>query len=334
MAATPLPPDIQVIAAPLLIGYLLNWGLYGALAVQVYIYYMAFPNDRLAIKSLVAIVFTLETLQSVLVAHDAYNDYARGFGNLNTLGSAQLEWLSVPILSGIISCTVQIFFAYRISVLSKSRAALIVISLIALTQGISAIVQGIQACILGNFAKLQKEAFASCTVWLVGSAVCDIIIAVCMSYYLSRMNTRFRATKMLVNKLIHLSIETGTMTATFATIDIILFITFPNNSYHATVALTLAKLYSNTLILIFNSRLRIIGGRDTTQSTELMELNIASTSSSRTKNGGSQLTVGNSLAVNVSREMMRDYTINDDLNTTKASNSAADMSKDLALKNV
>ena len=47
-----------------------------------------------------------------------------------------------------------------------------------------------------------------------------------------------------------------------ATIDLILFLVFPDTSYHATVALTLAKLYSNSMLVILNSRIRIVGGRN------------------------------------------------------------------------
>lgn len=60
--------------------------------------------------------------------------------------------------------------------------------------------------------------------------------------------------------------------AAVATVDIILFLSFPHNNYHTTPALTLAKLYTNTLVLIFNSRMRIVGGRDTIQSGDIMAL--------------------------------------------------------------
>ncbi|KAF8873112.1 hypothetical protein BD779DRAFT_1679370 [Infundibulicybe gibba] len=265
----PIPPDIGASAGPLILGYLFNWGLYGVLSVQVYLYYLAFPNDRLSTKCLVFGLYLVETLQTLLITHDVFDSFGSGYGNLTALGSAQLEWLSVPVLSGIVSCTVQMFFAYRIFVLSKSKVLALVICVIALTQGSSGIAQGIQALKIGDFSKLQAEAFVSCTVWLAGAAVCDIIIAISMSYYLSKSETGFKSTHILISKLIRLTIETGSMTAAVATIDIALFLGFPHNNYHTTPALVLAKLYSNTLVVIFNSRLRIVNGRDATQSIEL-----------------------------------------------------------------
>ncbi|EKM52241.1 uncharacterized protein PHACADRAFT_260480 [Phanerochaete carnosa HHB-10118-sp] len=252
------------LAGPLLIGYLLNWGLYGVLSVQVYLYHLAFPNDSRIVKTLVYGVYLIETTQTILVTHDAFNAYAKGYGDLTALGSAQLEWLAVPIFSGIVSATVQMYYAYRVTILSGSRLLGIGISLIALLQGASAIAQGAQAFKIGNFADLATKAFASCTIWLAGSATCDVIIAACMTYLLLRKDTKVPETHAIVTKLVRLIVETGMLTALAATIDIILFLAFPHNSYHGCVATTLAKLYSNSLLVLFNSRIRIVGGRNGT----------------------------------------------------------------------
>jgi hypothetical protein len=53
---------------------------------------------------------------------------------------------------------------------------------------------------------------------------------------------------------------------------LILFFAFPKNNYHTTPALTIAKLYTNSLVLTFNSRMRVIGGRDESHTSELLEL--------------------------------------------------------------
>lgn len=83
-------------------------------------------------------------------------------------------------------------------------------------------------------------------------------------------------THTIVVRLVHLVIETGVLTgmfrcpthlrtsiddvtpphhpATAATIDLILFLRFPGDSFHAAVAFSLAKLYSNSLLVLFNNR--------------------------------------------------------------------------------
>ena len=74
---------------------------------------------------------------------------------------------------------------------------------------------------------------------------------------LTRFDTSFKKTHDLVNKLIRLTVETGALTATIAVIDLILFLAASNTDYHITPALLLAKLYSNTLLVVLNSRITI-----------------------------------------------------------------------------
>ena len=112
--------------------------------------------------------------------------------------------------------------------------------------------------------------------------MCDVMIAVSMTFavsdfvradsdslmtvvfQLTRYDTSFRKTADLVNKLIRLTVETGALTATIAVVDLILFLAVPNTDYHITPALILAKLYSNSLLVVLNSRIRIsYAGNDT-----------------------------------------------------------------------
>lgn len=83
-------------------------------------------------------------------------------------------------------------------------------------------------------------------------------------------------------KLVHVIVETGALTgdlaeaarprtsdltestATAAVVDISLYFGFSHNNYHACVALVLAKLYSNSLLVLFNTRARVVGGRNWT----------------------------------------------------------------------
>ncbi|TFK31424.1 hypothetical protein BDQ12DRAFT_740025 [Crucibulum laeve] len=263
--SSPIPPNIGASSGPLILGYLFNWGLYGILCVQVYLYYISFPRDKILSKALVYGLFLIETMQTIIVANDAFKTFGPGFGDLNALESAHLEWFNVPIVSGIVSATVQIFFARRIYIISKAKHIAIPIVMVALMQGISAIIAGVKAFKAADFSKLQSETFVPTAIWLAGSAVCDVIIAISMIYYLSRRDTGFKRTHTIITRIIRLTVETGSTTATVAVIDVVLFLAFRQNNYHTAPALILGKLYSNTMVLIFNSRVHISGGRSDTQ---------------------------------------------------------------------
>ena len=46
-------------------------------------------------------VYILDTAQTLLITRDVFNTYAKHYGNLAMLQSAQLEWIAVPVLGNI-----------------------------------------------------------------------------------------------------------------------------------------------------------------------------------------------------------------------------------------
>lgn len=208
-----------------LLGYLFNWGLYGVVSVQVCAshillyplvltshsrlhnidyYYIAFPNDRLYCKILVYGVFLLESLQTVVITHDAFASFGAGFGSFKALDDIQFTCLSIPILSGIgkfiqglissrlliplygtVGCVVQMYYAYRIYILSRSKLIGYVIAVVSCeslyfpsqhlsnkSQQVSfigcvaGIVTGVKSFELGSLSKLtQTTVFISAGVY-------------------------------------------------------------------------------------------------------------------------------------------------------------------------
>ncbi|KAF9062537.1 hypothetical protein BDP27DRAFT_1368762 [Rhodocollybia butyracea] len=187
---------MSVRSGPLVLAYLLHWGLLGTLSVQIFnnqdhmadLYYLAFPNDRRTVKCIVYSIFTTEVVQSILVTRDAFAIYGYGFGNFNSLTDMHLDWLTVPVMSGIVAFAGQTFYAYRISILSNSKAVPVLIL-------------------------LSSKTSIAVGIWCGTAALGDIVIAVCMTYYLSHRDSGFSRTHSIITKYIRLTIETGSITA-------------------------------------------------------------------------------------------------------------------------
>ncbi|TFK39302.1 hypothetical protein BDQ12DRAFT_587558, partial [Crucibulum laeve] len=243
-----------------LVGYLLNWGLYGVLSVQVCIYYAAFPDDKTGTKSLVYGTYILETIQTVLVTHDAFHALVIGFGNLDCLTRTNFTWLTAGVMAGLIACIVQIFYAYRIYVFSKSKIMAAFITLMALTQCSAGIVAGSLAAVVSNWTMLTfKSVRIASGIWTAVSAACDVVIAICMSYqasiFLSRRKSILKSTQTLLTRIIKLVIGTGIFTALVAILSLVLFeATHLRGALFSTPGLILAKFYSNSMMVILNSR--------------------------------------------------------------------------------
>ncbi|KAK0192533.1 hypothetical protein F5146DRAFT_507044 [Armillaria mellea] len=262
VAARSVPENIEESAGPVLLGYVFHWGLFGVLTVQVYLYHLAFTKEKAYLRCLVYGIFMIEVVQTALVTYELFRSFATNFGDVAAFSDPQVSWLAVPIFSGIVSGIVQIYFAHRISVLSGSRTIGLIIVVLAITQGTSSIVAEVQARTVGDVSHLQEQTDVGTTMWLAGSALCDVMIAISMTYFLSKFDTKYKETQAIISKFIRLTIETGSMTATVAVTDLILFLVFPHNNYHITPALVLAKLYSNTLLVMLNSRMHVSTARD------------------------------------------------------------------------
>ncbi|KAF8514946.1 hypothetical protein BU17DRAFT_94035 [Hysterangium stoloniferum] len=258
-----MPPPIVQLTGPLLLGHLFNWGLFGCLTVQSYIYYLAFPNDRTLPKVIVGWVVIIETLQTILSTRDAFRVFGTNWGNLENLNEIGWLWFSTPVLGSIITSTAQLFFGWRIYILSQKiyiPAVTIVLSFVQCGAGLWG---GIFAHQLGLFSEVQIHASPITSAWLGGAALCDVIIAISMIYYLLKSRTGFHKTDMLLTRLVRVTVETGLICATFAILDLVLFLSFENNNYHLAPSIALSKLYTNSLLVALNARVRIVGGRGT-----------------------------------------------------------------------
>ncbi|KAJ6580130.1 hypothetical protein DFH09DRAFT_1360703 [Mycena vulgaris] len=261
-----IPPGFQIVefSGPLLIGALLNGWLFGILSVQVYLYYEAFPNDRLATKCLVYVLFTLDVVETILITHDAFATFGYGFGDVSAVTQPRLAWLTIPIMGGLVAFIGQSFYAYRIYGLSKSWFIPVFI-------GILSLISAVAACTSGTFGQEVRNTASFTTpmtrvasgVWLSASCANDIVIAGCMAYYLSTADSAFRRTRVFLSKLIRLTIETGSVTALTTLTTLALFYAFPNGSYDLVPGFIIPALYANAVLAVLNARFRIVGGRGT-----------------------------------------------------------------------
>ncbi|KAK0454297.1 hypothetical protein EV421DRAFT_1896226 [Armillaria borealis] len=263
MQPIPAGYPVETLSGPLIVAYLLHWGLFGTLSVQLYLYYLAFPMDRKFTKCLVYGIYIVAFVQTIVFTHDAFATFGYGFGDLEALTKMYFIWFTVPILSSVSACVGQGFYAYRIFILSKSRIVPISVICVSVTSFVAGITTGVFCFPADNITELDSPRMSITIGILCGvSALCDVIIAICMTHCLMRGNTGFRQTRILVTKLIRLTIETGSVTAVSRLLTLILFFVFPHQTFYETSAFLTSELYANTILVVLNSRIRIMGGRD------------------------------------------------------------------------
>ncbi|KAF7291213.1 hypothetical protein MIND_01264700 [Mycena indigotica] len=265
----PPPPDLAAITSATLVGSLLNFMLYGALAVQVYVYNICFPTDRAPIKYLVYTVFALQTLCLALNGADAQFWYAAHFGDLRAFADVRFSAFYTPIMGSLVALAVQLFYCVRITVFRTGsravRGVVGVIALAAVMQAVGGMGGGIKAYVAGNQEHDQARTVLV-YMWLVGDAVADILIAVTMTHILRQATAE--STKQIVRGVVRLVIETNalssaslpplhsplTSAATVALLGLILFAGVPGTTYFIAPTMILPGLYANTLLVVLNNR--------------------------------------------------------------------------------
>ncbi|KZT13225.1 uncharacterized protein LAESUDRAFT_669644 [Laetiporus sulphureus 93-53] len=226
----------MLIAGPQFLGVCFNWALLGLLNLQVYLYYDYFPKDRWYLKCLgtkfrnvsvtAHILFVaygmliFEWVQTGLLTETAMSIYVYGYDDVKDLLEFHNTWFSATMMCGIISATVQIFLAWRIYKLSTSRVVAGIIVVLAVLQCVTSLMSGAVEKSARIAAAFDNNVIV---VWLVASAVVDILIAVSMTILLLKNKTGIKSTDAIINGLVRLVVETGTLTGSCTLFSIMLF---------------------------------------------------------------------------------------------------------------
>ncbi|KAJ7123132.1 hypothetical protein C8R44DRAFT_785360 [Mycena epipterygia] len=258
--------NVPLLTGPLVLGYMWSYCLYGMLLVQVYMYSEAFAKDRRGIKIIVWSMFTFETVFTIFTTIAAWNAYGPGWGDTDTLLIIDWAWEPLPALNGVLAAMAQSFYIWRIYSLTRKLWLPIIIACIMLTQLTMAFYYGIVVSIEGRGVDKLFALSPEVTVWLVGSAACDILITLSLVFILSRQRRTagFQRTTSVINKLIRFSVETGSVTSVGALIEVILWLTCRQWNLHFIFFLILGKLYSNMLMATLNCRAPMFNGENNT----------------------------------------------------------------------
>ncbi|KAG6818595.1 hypothetical protein H0H93_003656 [Arthromyces matolae] len=234
---TPLSTALQYLVTHIS----LHTALFGGLSVQVYFYFLSFPDDTLVLKG-------LGTRYSPTL--DSSNIF------LPPIGSPQLSLCH----RYAVALLVQYFFAWRIWVLSSephSYLKVCIIGIILLT-GLASFILSIAFGVTWNtFIHTSEDNFSAATSmigFMTTSIVCDGLIMITFVTQL-QLNMKDRYLFSDIRNILHhatrMALETGTLTCMMAVVQLIIY--FNGDIYY----LILGKIYSNSLLASLNSRATI-----------------------------------------------------------------------------
>ncbi|KAN0066480.1 hypothetical protein ACQY0O_000574 [Thecaphora frezii] len=248
-------PALDLTLGCMFIGVAGNVWLYGFSLVQAYIYYAHFPNDKKFMRYFVLFLVLADSLNACFDLAFLYQYTVSNFGDLEYASVANPAFTSDPVMTGIIAFATQLFFAWRVFKLMHNKYMPALIATGAVISFCGALGTSIAVGMYPKFADFQKFQVIV-IIWLVGAAVTDVIITMSLVWTLQKARTGFAATDDIITKLIRTTLQTGLLTTTFATVDIVLFLA-SSTSLHLVFNLPLAKLYVNTLLSTLNARVKM-----------------------------------------------------------------------------
>nr|GAT59195.1 predicted protein [Mycena chlorophos] len=216
----------EIAHGPLFIGLFLNVVLYGIMIIQTYMYFLTYTRDKAWTKAFVAVILLLDTLNTVFDFAYLYKCLIKNFGNVEVLARADWLFATDPATTAIIAVAVQLFYAWRVKVLTGNLwlvAAVVGSAFVAFAGGIGTSVEVHLHPYFINFISFKSVVIT----WLAGSAVADVIITSILVVHLRSHKSGLAGSDLLVDRIIRMTVQTGLATSLCATIDLILYLTDP-----------------------------------------------------------------------------------------------------------
>jgi len=231
----------------------MNMILYGILLVQAYTYSRVYKKDASWIKCLVLYLFILETVNTACNIFIIYEPLILQFGRPEAQALFPTLFVSEPLMIVAVSTPIQLFFAWRIRILSRNSWISALIGFLSITSLSGGIWAGIVIVKVKAFAR-KSELNNPALLWFLSSCIADTLITTSLAICLWRRRTGFAATDDAISKIMQMTIQTGMLTAFFAAADVVFLLCFEYTTLNVLWDLPLSKLYSNCLLSTLNAR--------------------------------------------------------------------------------
>jgi len=295
---------ISLTHGPGLVGIFLACMLYGAMVIQAFHFFTHFNNDRLWLKAYVCLLVFVDTISTVFAIWWIYNLLINNFGNLDAFAVADWLLAADPALVGITGTLCQLFFTYRIMVLTRRKWLGYTIAALSLASGLCAIGSGVAVDWVRFLADFDNFQIIGC-LWLGLTALVDVLITTILTSFLNKQRTGFRRTEQLLRRIVRATIANGLVTSIFAITEIILYVVLPKTGLHIAFSFILPKLYCNSVMSSLNMR-RADG--DSTTAEDHLSANIPQTRD--LSQAGTQQATHPDLFIQVQTEQHEMYDLN------------------------
>ncbi|GAA5936289.1 hypothetical protein JCM21900_006160 [Sporobolomyces salmonicolor] len=246
-----MPSALDSSVGAFAIGAFVSCFLAGITMVQVVEYFMLFGlKDKRVWLCIVCVLGVADVFHTAMSCYTIFLWSVMHFGDLAYLVTCPWSFTWDPALTGVVTAVVQLFYAYRVFVISKKQKIVPSVVCALTTLQLAFAIGSTWMITKLKFFALFGEFKYGVGIWLMSAAAGDIIITSSMIHYLRGATRReYQHGYSIIGRLLINTVETNALTMMVAIGDAILFITMSYNSWHVIANLCLVKLYFNGLLV-------------------------------------------------------------------------------------
>ncbi|GAA5857951.1 hypothetical protein JCM8547_006635 [Rhodosporidiobolus lusitaniae] len=180
--AAALSAAVTSYVKPIVVSVFLSCTLLGVILAVVSIYFARFPKDRLLFRILVGVFLLAAIVDTALTCKWTWRYTVDSLVDMTRLSSWPWEYNGYAILTGIVVATSQLFFAWRLWVVSNRQARLLTGGIVVLIFGgfVCDLYYGSQLRELADLPEYRGVAWA----WVGSSVATDLLITGSILFYL------------------------------------------------------------------------------------------------------------------------------------------------------
>uniref|UniRef100_A0A0W0F0W8 DUF6534 domain-containing protein n=1 Tax=Moniliophthora roreri TaxID=221103 RepID=A0A0W0F0W8_MONRR len=219
--------DFDMVVGTYLLGIFVNTFLFGLVCYQFLVYKNTKFNDPTWIKSVVAALFFIDVIHSIVEVYGAWEMCVTNYANPPSLFFVSWVIPFTAATTAVAALITQAFLCHRVRGLTKNNILTGLIGLLSVVGCVFGITAGIKSGIIREVAKFgplapfvirklyfdvfdplqNTEAFPE--VWLSFQTAADVLITAALTVVLYRSRTGFRRTDSIINRLIRGAIQTA-----------------------------------------------------------------------------------------------------------------------------
>jgi len=246
----------------LLIGSLVAVCLSGVVTVQSFVYMKLYSTDATPTKSIVGVVWSLDTLHTGFVCASAWYYLIESFGEANRIDIIPWSLALTIAITAILTFLVHCFFVHRIYKLSNNRWHFAgPIAVLAFFRLMSACVTTSEMIRLKTFSGFAAQFQWIFTLGLALSSAVDIGITGILCYKLRSSRTSSSSMNQILDSLVIYTFENGSLTSAATVISMMCWLLMPHNRIFLGIHFAIGKLYANSLLATLITRKRFRRGR-------------------------------------------------------------------------